>query len=792
MNWDVMDKDQQQELLGRLIPLHREPDFNQIFERVLAKANKNDKFLLKMELNRLVAPTQRLIDLRGKVDGECTQYQYSNQTHYLDEVGIKTFENLIKKYGHYCNGVYEAMQQTENNFRVMQESNSSPRIKPLPTAIPAIQFGHYHGRVEERMYLSVPLELKAGDEMIYEAMSSNMSMSGMRIRLAPDCELALEVDDTITIYFTGLEKEFANPVLGRGTEYQLLASERDEKGLWLRLKIVESDSEFNRFFSQFLTSYKGRYRVDVVNLVEAILTKSYQQFFLAQNNSLPLYFIGDEIPQLRFALANDTNQNILAYWRNEFHQNLLGQLFHSARMARFADKDSGQTLIYSFVHSYERKLFFHSATHEELIEYPTLRQLFFHFGAGKTSWRVFLFQWKKCDSSHGFLPPIIPGQTARHDERQIRSALEGLSLVGSLTDITIDSHAEFYQQRFQSDLNPNDLARFGQYRYPIPAVRVVAQQYLQLRKEERYQYRSLADVGSPYGDEVGWVNDFSIRGLRIELDNPLPLKVGDIITVSLPQFQQLVTRYKLTDLPYKVVNIQHSQRVIHLQAEGQHHQGSLFFSKLIANNLDKLNRAPELKVLEGLSDSLRHIYCHELFKQVLFIERKGSQLALRTLAYGAMPSALDGLCHLSREKKSADLQQIMRPEQWQEWFIQPLKEMEQHQRPITLRLMLAIHRTNQSVIAVRRESDFENRQQASEFVTQAMSNGLFRYIEVRFGRVIRPDTGYIRDELTYMERYATHRVKELETQLWDVYGIAELQDLTAEWQALLLSFNGSE
>ncbi|MFM2480402.1 PilZ domain-containing protein [Celerinatantimonas sp. YJH-8] len=787
-----MDKALQQQALDCLIPLHREPDFTQIFDRMLQNESKNDKFLIKMELNRLIAPTQRLIDLRGKVDGECRQYQYDGQTHYLDDVGIRTFENLISQYGHYCTGVYEAMQQTENNFRVMNESEKPvPRIKPLTTAIPAFQF-HYHGRVEERMYLSVPIELKDSTGEIYSGMSSNMSVSGMRIKLPEDCPFMFALGDKATLYFTGLEKEFANPVLGRGTDYYILDSERNDKGLWLRLKIVEKDDAFNLFFNQFLNAYKGRYRVDVVNLAEAILVKSYQQFFLPRNNSLPLYFVGEDIPQLRFVLSNDSTQPIQAYWRNEFHQNLLGQLFHSTRMAQLTEKESGQTLIYSFVHSYDRKLFFHSATHEELIEFPKLRQLFFHFGSSKTSWRVFLFQWKKADPSDGFLPPIIPHQAPGTDERHVKKLLESLTWLGSLTDITVEQHAQFYHQRFASDLDPNDLARFGQYRYPLPAIRVITHKYLQLRKEDRYQYRSLAEIQCSQGEEVGWVSDFSPGGMRIELDNPLPLKIGEIIHVSLPQFQLLVTRYTLSQLPYKVVNVQHNQRAIHLQVEGKNHHGRLFFTKLIANNLDKLNKAPELKTMAGLSEALRHIYCRALFKHVLFIEKAGAQLRLRTLAFGDAPNSLNELLKLSPSELTADLEQLMRPEQWQEWFITPLKQLEPQQGSIQIRLMLAIHRTNHSVIAIRRESDFKSRYQAVEFVSQAMNNGIFRYIELKLSRAVRPDMDYIHDEMEYMKRYATHRVKELEEQLWNIYAIAEIQDLTAEWQAIALPFNESE
>ncbi|CAG9000470.1 MAG: hypothetical protein CENE_02465 [Candidatus Celerinatantimonas neptuna] len=778
-----MDDERKTQLLSQLIPLHQEPDFPQIFLRMTQDESKNDQFLLKMELNRLTAPTQRVIDLRGKVDGKCREYPHEEIIHYLDDIGIRTFKNLLEQYGHYALGVFEAMQHTQNNLRELRNNPHPPQLPQVRTQIKALQFGYYHDRVEERVYISLPIEIENSDGARCPGMSSNMSLSGIKIRF--DHDEAPNIGESLTIYFTGLEKLFANEVLSRGTKYRVLDYQSNDKGLWIRLKLIKLDDEFNQFFKKFLNAYKGRYRVDVIHLLDAIITKSYQQFFLPRSASLPLYFKGEAPPVLHYVLRNDNNQTTLAYWRNEHHQNLLGQLFHKPRMTRISLHDSGKTLIYSFIHSYNRQLYFYSATHDELMEYPALRELFFHFGSGKISWRIFEFQWQRINLSHAFPPQIIPNQPQSFDEKIIKEQLSCLSFMGLLTDITNEHHSAYYHQRFQSDLNPNELAPFGQYRYPIPDINIVAHKYLQLRKETRYQYRSLAEVSKGIKSEIGWITNFSPGGMKIELDNPLPVQTGDEILISLPQFQKLVKTYRLDKLPYRIVNLQNSRQTVHLQALTEQHEGRRFFTQLIANNMDKLDQTPEIHAMEGLSEALRNLYCHELCKHVLYINKEGSRLKLRALAYGEAQSPLDEILCLSREQHSADLTSLMRQEQWHDWLFKPLKALPQ-EGALSFRLLLALHRKNKQVIAVRRECDFTSRDEVALFVQQALENGSFRYLELKAYRVNRPDTDYIQNEMDYVTHYAIHRAKELEDELWHIFSVVEINDITNEWLALQL------
>ena len=103
-------------------------DFETNFSAMTQHIPKTERFLLKMELKRLAAPCTRLIDLRGHVDGECRSFEHDDRLHFLDDIAIKVYQENITFYKGYTFGVYEAVMNTENNFRVIYQKEKS-RVK---------------------------------------------------------------------------------------------------------------------------------------------------------------------------------------------------------------------------------------------------------------------------------------------------------------------------------------------------------------------------------------------------------------------------------------------------------------------------------------------------------------------------------------------------------------------------------------------------------------------------------------------------------------------------------------
>ena len=91
-----IDFSKYQKLINSFRGEANKPSFDIKFNQSTTKMAKTEKFLLKMELKRLASACTRSIDLRGLVDGDCRLYEYSGQSHFLDDVAIKVFEENIE------------------------------------------------------------------------------------------------------------------------------------------------------------------------------------------------------------------------------------------------------------------------------------------------------------------------------------------------------------------------------------------------------------------------------------------------------------------------------------------------------------------------------------------------------------------------------------------------------------------------------------------------------------------------------------------------------------------------
>ncbi|MGY5452190.1 PilZ domain-containing protein [Agarivorans sp. MS3-6] len=779
-------------IIERLLPVMGSSDFNQVFSRATQDLSNNERFLLKMEMNRLSAPCQRLIDLRGKVDGDCQEFHYQGISHFLDAVAIKVFKQQLKLYrDQYTLGIYEKLQTTENNLKVMQKNNVSPQQaaarRQKSIIARAVRLGHYIGRSEERMHLTAPLKMAGVDGVLFDARTSNMSVSGLRAKV--DRQRVFTPGEHYFIYFTGLEKEFVNRILSAGCEYQVVGIDQKDDQQWVRMIVVDPSEEFNSFFATFLNSYRGRYRVDVDNITAAVITKGYEQYLMPRLSSIPLYFSGELPAQLCYALATQNNLDALSYWRDENNNSHLSQLFHPPRMMRYQATSQGESLIYCFTHTANNKLFFYSASSEELAEHPELKELYFAFGSRKPSWKIFKFQWQTAQASDAEVSSPLPKKDSKISLERVSKALENLAMVGLLSDITSQYVDQTYQHHYPLTGNPNKLALFNQSKQAIPPFEQVNYKYLQLRKEMRYQYRSLVEVELEGSKEAAWTSDFSVSGMKIEVEAPLSYETGDTVSLALPQFQKIAKNFELVNLKYVVTNCNVSHTIYNLKAleqKGQTHQGSRFFTQLIDNNLNKLATVPEGKIVAGLSDALRQIVCAPLFCRAMFINKVPGSLDVGCIAYGSLGHSADELFNIDTSTHKADLSQLLASDNLASFLATQLRSHAPSDNPEKIEIIAVIHKRKDKLVSVRNAESFSSPSQLREFVNLSLGRGLVHCFSLQLSRVGRPDTEYIQRELDYISHYAIHRAKQLEDELWSVAGVIEVTDVTEE---LMQRFN---
>ncbi|WP_213997597.1 PilZ domain-containing protein [Arsukibacterium sp.] len=799
-------------VIERMKSLMKSAEFDQVFSLLTSDLPKSKQFLLKMELKRMAQPCDYFIDLRGHVDGEVRPFVYREKTHYMDDKAIQIFENGIKQYGGYTLGVYEEVMNADNNFRVMHKKETAQRVKSvLQTAEsgdenkPAatsdeqataklVKFGHYVNRTEERMNFGIDVEVKVNDSR-FVATTSDLSISGCKLKVPKG--RAAATGDIVTINFTGLEQEFTLDI-PQGIQYTLVDVEQQDKVNYWRLKKkpVEQDQGFSNFLQKFIHGNKRRYKVNLDNTTDAVTTKGYEQFYLPRLNSLPVYLaVNEGAVSPRFALTTDYNKSVWHYFLDEQQRSVLITLLAVKRLKSLLAQPGPErsTILYCFTHAAKGKLYYYSATAEELQAAPDLRATFFGFGAAKPSWRVFHLNLVKTTAQHAtetFNLPAAPQKTESIPAKVgltplVQGAIKNLRYIASLTDISANN-AVNYQQYKYNPAQLSQLNQFGHRKLPqVPACEAIPVQYINLRAESRYLYKTTVKLHQNEQMVAGFSRDFSTGGLQIETIEPVKYSKGDIVQLDLVDLQKITSKHQLTQLPYEVMAVSKSHTIMNLRALSSEngHTAKQFFQQLIQNNRAKLTLAEETPKYPGLSEALRSMYLKALNNFAFYLHRKGIRYELNVIAQGATPNALHTLLLLDSNKGPLNLELLLKNSTANLQFAQQLKAMKRFDPPKSYELYIRVSRPPAAAgqqIESFYDYEFDDESQKQTFIKQALQDATLFAFRLFLSRTGRPDTDYIAREISYISVYAIHRAKTLEEELWSVAGVGDAVDISKE------------
>lgn len=815
-------------VLQRLKPLINTPLFDQEFRLLTGDLAKSQQFLIKMELKRLGQPCTYYIDLRGRVDGEVRAFVHKGQTHYLDEVAIRTFEKGIQQYGHYTIGIFEEVTNTDNNFRVRHKQETNKRLQVVlsgetsdvltgsvvPTsdidatandykAAQLLRFAGYNIRSEERMNFSIDIEVVLQDEDRFPASTSDLSVSGCKIKIP----LAIEMTagQKIAIFFRGLEQEFAFG-MNNGIPYQVIDVESADKSYYVRLKRLPLADEkgFSEFLQHFIHGNKRRYKVNLDNTYEAVFIKGYEQFYLPRISSLPVFLAvkeGKALPSC--VLTTENSRHLMHYFQDERQQNVLPQLLHVRRIKQCLAKEANEnsTVLYTFTHAAKGRLFFYSATTEELQQYAELKAVFFGFGAAKASFRAFRMSVLRTVPAHAHILLSLPNTVDQEVQKLnqppnplIANFIRDLRYIVSLTDISTTQSNNLYKAMTYDAALVNQLKVFGHAKLEqVPPIESASVQYVNLRSESRFLYKTTVLLErDKSGDITAFSRDFSSKGLQLECSEPIEFVKGDKVRISLPELQKITTKHQLSALPYEVMAVSKNKLIINMRVidPTNDHPGKIFFQQLINNNRSKLTMAEETPKFPGLGPALRNMYVKALDTFAFYVHRQGVRYNLDVVAMGAKPSALHKLlAHFSEDSASITMLPLLKNNATNLQFANQLKKMKRQEVPFSYEVFLRFTPDQQSIeqsFETRFDFDFQQQNAKKEFVDDVVSSGLLFAFKIFLSRTGRPDTEHIAKELGYVSTYAIHKAKVLEEELWSVVGVGDVIDITDE---VLLRFN---
>lgn len=792
-------------IIHNLAPLVNKPSFNAEFERQTHSIAQDLRFLVKMEIKRLAKPCIRSIDLRAVVKDDCRLFNHHGISHYLNVNGILCFEKLVKRYGEYTFGVYELVideAEKEKQQYLQSKQNQTHKteitIAQEPYIVPCQDLLNFPVRKQERLNYVVDVEIFFPDNSSVHASTTDISINGLRIKLKNSDALSKFKEFTpLSVAFRDTKKHFG---WSHGAiDYQTLniSNENSKIQLHLYRQSIEGDS-FDKFVAQLIKVNKHRYKVNLDNVEMALSSKVYEQAFANTTPSLPVFVSRKNEKEMfaEYASMNANNKNILDYWKDENGQQLIGYLVNQNRIKSLINQADAypQTTVYCFNHVKDEKVYFYSASKEELALYPLMKSTFLSYAARKASFRVYQLACTDINPIQAYSPTSIPDGVSRDVDDlnkglspRLQAKIQYLAHMISVTDITSDTSLACYQKReLDIDLVPQ-LKAFGHARNKLPhIVEACRHKQQELRKQSRYILRTPVMVETNSQVFYGSSEDISVSGLKIQLDEAFNQRAYSKVKVTFPKLQSLSEHYELTELTYRVVQINIDKQVLHLKAMSDEEENIAegFFSELISNNLDKLKKVNYDESVTGINMALRNLHCKNTPQFCTYIEKQQQGFLPAMSTVNQVQAKWMEFLHHDHSLTSVNLSWLYQDLLNGESIInQSLKVLKIDPKPIKTEIFIAAPANSKSSSAMCRAKwthELRNHRDRVKFIKQAAQLGEFLAFSVTINKALSPDIERLEQELLYLSQHAVHKATYFEERMWDIAGSLFLTDITAE------------
>lgn len=501
---------------------------------------KNEAFLKQMEHQRLNKLCNRVIDLRGKVAGECQAYSFGGKTHYLDDRGYLLAKQLLDRFnGRYTFGVYEALLTALKSLSSTSKETTNVPITPIlardKSKVQVIPFDYQLQRKELRINFSTPVELHIADVQ-YHAATIDITTSAIRIALKR--AFTLEQGDNVAISLPELTKQQAG--LLNKIPYKVIKITHDELRTYIILARNRKDNPaVTDWFDQWTMKHNSPEHLDLESVLFNIASHYYLRLY-CQKFTNTLFWLGKEQdPDLikachMTAMAVDS----LAILRDEngkidldvlpVKQVLVEQTDHLLLLAR-----QGTNLI-----SYIAKR----------NDPASIANLLLWHSQQKSS-QLFLLHLDnlKLDAQEYEREIAVISETNIDDAETFEKQLSELTSLLTITNIT-DSCIHLNQPQKVDEpivnLSPE----------PLNEVNPTPLQHHAPRDNQRFFIRT--DVNFLYNKQKFKVltNDVSESGLSLTLPGHVEIEVGTRVKLEFIRWQKLTNKVRLESIPFIVKN----------------------------------------------------------------------------------------------------------------------------------------------------------------------------------------------------------------------------------------------
>ncbi|MEZ8251825.1 pilus assembly protein PilZ [Vibrio splendidus] len=772
---------QQSEILSvaeRLIPAYHAEDFDFLLSQMTEGESPSLKLLVKMELNRIMAPCTKSIDLRGRIDTECRQFTLDGRKHWLDDIALNAYQRGTKKFKGYTEGAWELVmtprtQPLRNIVKTSSQHNQDLTNANSPYEAEAINLGYDLKRQENRLKISSQVEITTSKGQSLHGVTVDISPSGAKFKVPSAFKYNL--GEIISVKFTELiEKSQENDVY-QAVEFRVLGIDESYENnavKFLRTIKVSNNNIVARLLDESLNSSSKKTSHENQDRIIRTRTRGIEHTYLKHTCNLPLFFSGSE---LKLALLTDNNHPLWQYWHDERNQQALGTLFNEQRMNLLAKPGVKGTsnVIYSFTHEHQDKTLFYSMMLPEASREQ--RQLFWHIGGKRKSWKAFKFSvFELSDTERQAL--------AKHSDTLAQSSAQ-LTHCGILQEIGDHESAADYLLSEKPRIPSSELNRFRHPRSVVGNIQSIYFDSQTRRKEPRYQFKSPLQLTSQDGAAAnGHTLDISKRGLSISLEHPMVLKINDPVLVNFNELQLYDKNLPLSTVPYHVIRVSPNGRNVQLViAENTKTMRTIaFLNGLIDQNQSKLIKKKEILPTHSLLESLHNILLSKMVSNPIFIDKPGSTLRCKIIGVNfPLNKHLALLAKLGHNQKFS-LEPIFKGHS-NSLLAEPLKRIEGAE-PKHHDVYIAAVKFGDKIQSVHTKlvKDFASAKERILFIKKAQHLGDVYVLRVTTAPIFNPLTSLFQSDLEELSRISMHQAKKLENEVTAFIGYGEIEDITDE------------
>jgi len=767
-----------QSQIQELLLVRSDPYYNDLFDKILSGESASDKFLIKMEITRLSKPCQRIIDLRDKSLLECKPFTYKNTLHYLDEHAKDDFEKCIDIYKEYTIGVFEYV--SKEHLRRKKQLQNDKSAQTASTSInqqcQLISLSETNKRAAPRMFFVSDIELEFEDGTKTEAQTTNISISGLRVKLKDPIKISGK--KIINVSFTGLKKEYIDSEALGLAHYTLVGQNTLEDIQYLYLNYNDNDRTFIKFIQDFIRANQHKYKIDVSYYYQLAKNKLLTHYYLTNSNKVVIALnVKSSTPYL-FSIENKHNKKIIEYWQSN-NENNFYSLFNESRSIALlsTNKDNIDTTLYSFTYQNNGTRYYLSATEEELIA-KNMKGLFIHYGCRKESWRVYKLTARKYQHRHN--------EDLTTNESVDNNQLDSITHLITLEDIT--QRPRFSENISGQDLNA--LNRFVHHDNVLGNSNIRQLMPEERRQEARYQYRS--NVSLIFADKSypGEILDLSSSGLKIKLQTAVNIKLGTELIINLQDLQKVSQKFTLSDLHYTLINFD-SNNVLHLHVADTktHHITNTFFALLIKHNPNHFKKLPTQNSPTALSNDLSQINGSGHLSAAFFVKKEKHLFNIKYAALDNTDNPLKSLfSKLSQNKNEINTTPIINNSLYRRLIATPLNANKTNEEETLMESIIYVvatpKRAHKWQIKSYLDEDFSSLKERDDFIQYSKERSQFYVLHYRLININRPDFSIIQQELNAISRFALHLTKKLQEDLQTLCGLIEITDCTQAFKQL--------